>query len=128
MALLPTTLENRVGTPSLVVERQVFESNLAAMGAVRPGRTLRPHVKAFKSTALAARLAERGHEGGQPVGVGVVRRRAAGVAGRVVGDHAEAIAQRAHLGPEVPGAPGEAVGQHDGRPGAALLDVERHGS
>ena len=28
------------------------------MAAVHPGPALRPHVKAFKSTALAARLAE----------------------------------------------------------------------
>src|SRR5687768_2806050 len=31
------------------------------MAAVRPGPALRPHVKAFKSTALAARLAAAGH-------------------------------------------------------------------
>jgi D-threonine aldolase len=33
------------------------------MAARWPGSTLRPHVKAFKSTALAGRLAEAGHRG-----------------------------------------------------------------
>jgi D-serine deaminase-like pyridoxal phosphate-dependent protein len=48
-------------TPSLVVDRAAFDRNVAEMAAVRPGPTLRPHVKAFKSTALAARLAAAGH-------------------------------------------------------------------
>ncbi len=48
-------------TPSLVVDRSAFDHNLAAMDAVRPGLGLRPHVKAFKSTALAKRLAADGH-------------------------------------------------------------------
>ena len=50
-------------TPSLVVERSVFDANRAAMDAVLPGPRLRPHVKAFKSTAVARRLAEAGHRG-----------------------------------------------------------------
>ncbi|NQY56315.1 MAG: alanine racemase [Ilumatobacteraceae bacterium] len=50
-------------TPALVVDRAVFDRNCAAMDAVRPGRELRPHVKAFKSTALAAELAASGHTG-----------------------------------------------------------------
>src|SRR5262245_66508358 len=33
------------------------------MAAALPGPRLRPHVKAFKSTALARRLAEAGHRG-----------------------------------------------------------------
>ncbi len=56
----PSSLQE-LRTPALVVESAVLEANLAAMDAVRPGRTLRPHVKAFKSTALAARLAADGH-------------------------------------------------------------------
>ncbi len=48
-------------TPSLLVERPVFDANVAAMAAVHPGPALRPHVKAFKSTALAGELAAVGH-------------------------------------------------------------------
>ena len=33
------------------------------MAAIRPGPALRPHVKAFKSTALARRLVDAGHRG-----------------------------------------------------------------
>jgi len=60
MAADPTTTE-QVPTPALVVESSVFEANCAAIDAVLPGRALRPHVKAFKSTALARRLAADGH-------------------------------------------------------------------
>jgi D-serine deaminase-like pyridoxal phosphate-dependent protein len=56
----PRTIDE-LPTPSLVVERSVFDANVAAMAAVHPGPALRPHVKAFKSTALAARLAAAGH-------------------------------------------------------------------
>ena len=48
-------------TPALIVDRQIFDGNVAKMTAVRPGITLRPHVKAHKSTALAAQLAAVGH-------------------------------------------------------------------
>ena len=48
-------------TPALLVDVARFEHNLAAMAAVLPGRRLRPHVKATKSTALARRQAELGH-------------------------------------------------------------------
>lgn len=48
-------------TPALVVDLATFDANVATMAAVRPGRSLRPHVKAFKSTALARRLVEAGH-------------------------------------------------------------------
>jgi D-serine deaminase-like pyridoxal phosphate-dependent protein len=37
-----------------------LDANIDAMAAVRPGDRLRPHVKAFKSTALARHVAERG--------------------------------------------------------------------
>ena len=48
-------------TPALVVDRDTFDRNVAAMAAVRPGRSLRPHVKAFKSTDLARELERVGH-------------------------------------------------------------------
>ena len=54
----------RVGdlpTPTLVVDAGAFERNLTAMATVRPGETLRPHVKAHKSTSLAAHQAAHGH-------------------------------------------------------------------
>ena len=58
----PETIDE-LPTPSLVVERSVFDANVAAMSEALPGRRLRPHVKAFKSTAIASRLAELGHTG-----------------------------------------------------------------
>ena len=48
-------------TPLLVAEQVDVEHNLATMSAALPGPRLRPHVKAFKSTALAWRLATAGH-------------------------------------------------------------------
>ncbi|HSL74256.1 MAG TPA: alanine racemase [Ilumatobacteraceae bacterium] len=56
----PTTTAD-VTTPALVVDTAVFDGNLAAMDAVLPGAKLRPHVKAFKSTAMARRLDDDGH-------------------------------------------------------------------
>jgi D-serine deaminase-like pyridoxal phosphate-dependent protein len=50
-------------TPALLVDRALLDANLDAMAAVLPGRRLRPHVKAFKTTALARRMAGRGHTG-----------------------------------------------------------------
>jgi D-serine deaminase-like pyridoxal phosphate-dependent protein len=50
-------------TPALVVDLAIFDQNVATMAAALPGRRLRPHVKAFKSTALARRLAAAGHRG-----------------------------------------------------------------
>lgn len=58
----PATLDE-LPTPSLLVERSTFDANVAAMTAARPGVELRPHVKAFKSTALAKELAAAGHTG-----------------------------------------------------------------
>ena len=49
-------------TPSLVLDLERLEANLAAMAQARPGARLRPHVKAHKSTVLAARQREAGHE------------------------------------------------------------------
>ena len=56
----PTTTDD-LRTPALVVESAVFDANVAAIGELLPGPRLRPHVKAFKSTALAQRLADAGH-------------------------------------------------------------------
>ena len=50
-------------TPALTVDLDALDANIARMGAAWPGTRLRPHVKAFKSTALARRLAEAGHTG-----------------------------------------------------------------
>jgi D-serine deaminase-like pyridoxal phosphate-dependent protein len=50
-------------TPALVVQRDRLDRNLKTMAEARPGRSLRPHVKAHKCTALAARQADAGHPG-----------------------------------------------------------------
>jgi D-threonine aldolase len=52
---------NDLPTPSLLVDVHAFDRNVATMAKRWPGAALRPHVKAFKSTALAARLAQSGH-------------------------------------------------------------------
>jgi len=54
---------HEIATPALVVDRAALDHNLAAIDAVLPGPRLRPHVKAFKCTALASRLAADGHTG-----------------------------------------------------------------
>jgi D-serine deaminase-like pyridoxal phosphate-dependent protein len=48
-------------TPALLVDLATFDANIATMAGRWPGARLRPHVKAFKSTALARRLADAGH-------------------------------------------------------------------
>jgi D-threonine aldolase len=48
-------------TPSLIVDADALEYNLATMAALRPGTKLRPHVKAHKCTSLAAEQAKHGH-------------------------------------------------------------------
>lgn len=58
----PDTID-QIPTPALVVEKSVFDQNLAVMDQHLPGKRLRPHVKAFKSTAIAHRLAGDGHTG-----------------------------------------------------------------
>src|SRR4029077_16420846 len=50
-------------TPALLVDAAAFEHNLATMADALPGARLRPHVKAHKTTALAARQAAAGHRG-----------------------------------------------------------------
>lgn len=59
---VPTLLTD-LSTPALVIEQNVFDTNLATMDAMLPGTQLRPHVKAFKSTSVAARLHADGHTG-----------------------------------------------------------------
>ncbi len=44
-----------------MIEKSVFDHNVSAMAAVLPGDRLRPHTKAFKSTALAKQLVAAGH-------------------------------------------------------------------
>ena len=51
-----------ITTPALIVDLKTFYSNLEIMSACRPGSTLRPHVKAFKSSAIAGILKEAGHK------------------------------------------------------------------
>jgi D-serine deaminase-like pyridoxal phosphate-dependent protein len=48
-------------TPALVVDAAILSDNLATMSEALPGGRLRPHVKAHKCTALAARQAALGH-------------------------------------------------------------------
>ncbi len=48
-------------TPALVIEESDLRHNIATIGETLPGARLRPHVKAFKCTALATMLAEAGH-------------------------------------------------------------------
>src|SRR5262245_41632282 len=50
-----------LATPAVLVEATALEHNLDAMSAALPGARLRPHVKAHKCTALAARQAALGH-------------------------------------------------------------------
>jgi len=50
-----------VPTPAPVLSLEVLQRNLATMATARPGRTLRPHVKAHKCTGIARRQVEAGH-------------------------------------------------------------------
>jgi D-threonine aldolase len=52
---------SRLPTPCPVIDLSVMRSNIAAMAVVHPGRTLRPHVKAHKCTAIAAEQVVAGH-------------------------------------------------------------------
>jgi len=54
-------LVDELPTPALTVDLDALDANIARMAERWPGTTLRPHVKAFKSTALAKRLADAGH-------------------------------------------------------------------
>jgi D-serine deaminase-like pyridoxal phosphate-dependent protein len=48
-------------TPALVIEQRLLDANVATMAAALPGTRLRPHVKAHKCTAIAARQRAAGH-------------------------------------------------------------------
>jgi D-serine deaminase-like pyridoxal phosphate-dependent protein len=50
-------------TPALLVDARRLEDNICTMAGALPGNRLRPHVKAHKCTALAARQAAAGHSG-----------------------------------------------------------------
>ncbi|MGA1034239.1 MAG: alanine racemase [Ilumatobacteraceae bacterium] len=50
-----------LATPALVVDVDALDRNLAVMAARFDGASLRPHVKAHKCTALAARQVAQGH-------------------------------------------------------------------
>jgi D-serine deaminase-like pyridoxal phosphate-dependent protein len=52
---------NDLPTPALVVDVSALKHNIATMSEAWPGTSLRSHVKAWKCTALARRLAEAGH-------------------------------------------------------------------
>ncbi|MGA2836096.1 MAG: alanine racemase [Acidimicrobiales bacterium] len=52
---------SRLTTPALLVRQDLLDANLAIMSDALPGGRLRPHVKATKCTALAARQAAMGH-------------------------------------------------------------------
>jgi D-serine deaminase-like pyridoxal phosphate-dependent protein len=52
---------SRLPTPCPVIDRAALRSNIAAMALVHPGRSLRPHVKAHKCTAIAAEQVVAGH-------------------------------------------------------------------
>ncbi len=52
---------NDLPTPTLVIDADVFDRNLATMADHHPGDRLRPHVKAHKCTALAAAQQAVGH-------------------------------------------------------------------
>jgi D-threonine aldolase len=50
-------------TPALVVQGALLEANLSTMADALPGTRMRPHVKAHKCSALAARQSDLGHTG-----------------------------------------------------------------
>ncbi|HEY5663897.1 MAG TPA: alanine racemase [Ilumatobacter sp.] len=54
---------NELSTPSLLIDADAFDRNLATMARHHPGARLRPHVKAHKCTALAAAQQAAGHHG-----------------------------------------------------------------
>ncbi|MDQ1439351.1 MAG: hypothetical protein QOK43_2980 [Acidimicrobiaceae bacterium] len=50
-----------LATPALVVDADALDHNLRTIAAALPGPRMRPHVKAHKCSALAARQAAAGH-------------------------------------------------------------------
>lgn len=59
---VPTSIHELV-TPALLVDADAFQHNLDTMSKALPGARLRPHVKAHKCSAIAARQAAAGHRG-----------------------------------------------------------------
>jgi D-serine deaminase-like pyridoxal phosphate-dependent protein len=60
---LPTWLtmqRDELPTPALCLDLDALDHNIDTMAAARPDTTLRPHVKAFKSTELARHVRDRG--------------------------------------------------------------------
>jgi D-threonine aldolase len=60
---VPGMKTSELTTPALVVDAGGLEANIRTMADALPGERLRPHVKAHKCTALAARQAAAGHTG-----------------------------------------------------------------
>lgn len=56
----PVTIHD-LATPAAIIDLDALDRNITAMSAIRPGASLRPHVKATKCTALARRQVEAGH-------------------------------------------------------------------
>jgi len=54
---------SQLTTPALLVDAPALQANLHTMAEALPGDRLRPHVKAHKCTALAARQAGLGNRG-----------------------------------------------------------------
>ncbi len=52
-----------LSTPALVVDTRALDYNIDLMARTRPGYALRPHIKAFKSTAMARHVHDRGGHG-----------------------------------------------------------------
>ncbi len=50
-----------LSTPTVIIDRDGFDRNLATMAALVPGARLRPHVKAHKCTSIGAAQAAIGH-------------------------------------------------------------------
>ena len=59
---MPTSIYD-LSTPALLVDADSFQHNLDTMSEALPGARLRPHVKAHKCSAIAARQAAAGHRG-----------------------------------------------------------------
>src|SRR3984885_13805241 len=54
---------SELSTPCLLVDQALLLHNLETMSVALPGPRCRPHVKAHKCTALAAKQVAAGHEG-----------------------------------------------------------------
>ena len=63
IASLPAVKTAELTTPALLVDSAELDANLDTMTLALPGDRMRPHVKAHKCTALAARQAAQGHTG-----------------------------------------------------------------